>query len=127
MCWQKQQAASARGEEPEDEFTLSMWLTTLSESYDKLRKKVKKAGGAEQYNANTKYTDAVAVAVLPPLLPACSGAVLGASVSRFFGSATTRDAASTSSSGRWAGTCRVWVSVNVPTGTRGHRSHQPAR
>ena len=30
--------------------------------HDKLCKKIKKAGGAEQYNANDKYTDAVAVA-----------------------------------------------------------------
>ena len=29
---------------------------------DKLCKKIKKAGGAEQYNANKKYTEAVAVA-----------------------------------------------------------------
>ena len=31
--------------------------------HDQLCKKIKKAGGAEQYNANTKYTEAVAVAV----------------------------------------------------------------
>ena len=31
--------------------------------HDKLCKKIKKAGGAEQYNANKKYTEAVAVAV----------------------------------------------------------------
>ena len=31
--------------------------------HDKLCKLIKKAGGAEQYNANTKYTEAVAVAV----------------------------------------------------------------
>ncbi|CAH0379670.1 unnamed protein product [Pelagomonas calceolata] len=31
--------------------------------HDKLCKKIKKAGGAEQYNANTKYAEAVAVAV----------------------------------------------------------------
>ena len=30
--------------------------------HDKLCKKIKKAGGAEQYNANKKYTEAVAVA-----------------------------------------------------------------
>jgi tetratricopeptide (TPR) repeat protein len=30
--------------------------------HDQLCKKIKKAGGAEQYNANTKYTEAVAVA-----------------------------------------------------------------
>ena len=30
--------------------------------HDKLCKPIKKAGGAEQYNANTKYTEAVAVA-----------------------------------------------------------------
>ena len=30
--------------------------------HDKLCKQIKKAGGAEQYNANTKYTEAVAVA-----------------------------------------------------------------
>jgi tetratricopeptide (TPR) repeat protein len=30
--------------------------------HDKLCKKIKKAGGAEQYNANTKYSEAVAVA-----------------------------------------------------------------
>jgi len=30
--------------------------------HDKLCRKIKKTGGAEQYNANTKYTDAVAVA-----------------------------------------------------------------
>ena len=32
------------------------------EGHDKLCKKIKKAGGAEQYNANTKYTEAVSVA-----------------------------------------------------------------
>ena len=31
--------------------------------HDQLCKLIKKAGGAEQYNANTKYTEAVAVAV----------------------------------------------------------------
>ena len=31
--------------------------------HDNLCKKIKKAGGAEQYNANTKYAEAVAVAV----------------------------------------------------------------
>ena len=31
--------------------------------HDKLCKKIKKAGGAEQFHANTKYTEAVAVAV----------------------------------------------------------------
>ena len=31
--------------------------------HDKLCKKIKKAGGAEQYNANKRYTEAVAVAV----------------------------------------------------------------
>ena len=31
--------------------------------HDKLCKKIKKAGGAEQYNANMKYVEAVAVAV----------------------------------------------------------------
>ena len=30
--------------------------------HDNICKKIKKAGGAEQYNANTKYTEAVAVA-----------------------------------------------------------------
>ena len=30
--------------------------------HDKLCRKIKKSGGAEQYNANTKYTEAVAVA-----------------------------------------------------------------
>ena len=30
--------------------------------HDTLCKKIKKAGGAEQYNANNKYTEAVAVA-----------------------------------------------------------------
>ncbi len=30
--------------------------------HDKLCKPIKKAGGAEQYNANDKYTEAVAVA-----------------------------------------------------------------
>ena len=32
--------------------------------HDKLCKKIKKAGGAEQYNANQKYTEAVTVACL---------------------------------------------------------------
>ena len=32
--------------------------------HDKLCKKIKKAGGAEQYNANQKYTEAVAVATV---------------------------------------------------------------
>ena len=31
--------------------------------HDKLCKTIKKAGGAEQYNANTRYAEAVAVAV----------------------------------------------------------------
>ena len=31
--------------------------------HDNICKQIKKAGGAEQYNANTKYTEAVAVAV----------------------------------------------------------------
>ena len=31
--------------------------------HDKLCKKIKKAGGAEQYNANNKYAEAVTVAV----------------------------------------------------------------
>ena len=31
--------------------------------HDKLCRKIKKAGGAEQYNANQKYTEAVSVAV----------------------------------------------------------------
>ena len=30
--------------------------------HDKLCRKIRKGGGAEQYNANTKYTEAVAVA-----------------------------------------------------------------
>ncbi len=37
--------------------------THWEQGHDKLCKKIKNAGGAEQYHANTKYADAVAVAV----------------------------------------------------------------
>ena len=81
MCWQKQQAASARGEEPEDEFTLSMWLTTLSESYDKLRKKDTPREGAESPTPASPDSDietnpllnTQSAEVIPPPEPAVAG------------------------------------------------------
>ena len=81
VCWQKQQAASARGEEPEDEFTLSMWLTTLSESYDKLRKKDTPREGAESPTPASPDSDietnpllnTQSAEVIPPPEPAVAG------------------------------------------------------